>query len=152
MDKNWLILYYHFEQKKLWFIGNIKIELIYQVAEFEVAFSFRFTFYNHACISNVCAHYMGYTYACMSLLFFDCVIKLDKCKNKTNWLTSVNCYIVVYFFAAHHRYNKYWQKNTETPTDDNKNMSSFFNVSSLAGNVFSTPIGQRIGNFLITLK
>lgn len=25
-------------------------------------------------------------------------------------------------------------------------MSSFFNVSSLAGNVFSTPVGQRIGN------
>lgn len=30
-------------------------------------------------------------------------------------------------------------------------MSSFFNVSSLAGNVFSTPVGQRIGK-LFRLK
>lgn len=29
-------------------------------------------------------------------------------------------------------------------------MSSFFNVSSLAGNVFSTPVGQRIGKLFIS--
>lgn len=84
-----------------------------------------------------------------------CVIKLDKWKkeNKTDWLTSVNCYIVVLFLQLNKRCtntDKTELKHPQTITIEN--MSSFFNVSSLAGNVFSTPVGQRIGNFLIIIN